>query len=296
VQDHSEDSPQGIEYAKLLINQDNADEFFSMLDEEGVIGLIGFLPINHNYFVVDKQWTEPFLEQTMEIAKRHCIIPFIYPDSLIGIKSREYFTNNLVDNYVKDYPIRGIGEIHVDEENPLYEDIRLNDVEMYDLYDYAAENDLIVMIHPREADLEDLHDALDHNTETIILLHGDEGIENIVSPLMKEHDNVYYSIDAGLMYPYSLPIAGMTKEEFLGNLESDEMYDEILESSLNNWKSLIEAHPDRILWGTDALYSWHFDEEVYSEVVRFTRDFIGELEPDVQEKFAYKNARDMFLE
>ena len=152
------------------------------------------------------------------------------------------------------------------------------------------------MIHPRETDLEDLQDALGYNPKTIILLHGDEGIENIISPLMEEHDNLYYSIDAGLMYPYSLPIAGMTKEQFLNNLQSDEMYNRILESSLNNWKPLIEEYPNRIMWGTDALYSWHFDEEVYSEVVRFTRDFIGELEPEVQEKFAYTNAKGMFSE
>ena len=82
----SEDSPTGIEHTKLLINPKNADEFFAMLDKNGVIGLIGFLPINHNYFVVDEQWTEPFLQQTMELVKRHCISPFIFPDSLLGIK------------------------------------------------------------------------------------------------------------------------------------------------------------------------------------------------------------------
>lgn len=288
----SQDSPEGVEYTKLLINSNNANEIFEMFDTLGVTGFIGFLPLNHDFFVVQKQWTDPFLKQTMEIGNRYCgrIQTFIFPDSLIGIKSREYFTTNLIDDYVKIYPIKGIGEIHMDGENPLYKDIRLNDEEMFELYAYAAENNLVVMIHPRESDLDDLHDALEHNNKTKILLHGDEGIENIISPLIQKHDNLYYSIDAGLMYPYSIPIDGMTKEEFLNNLQSREMYNKILESALNNWKPLIEEYPNRIMWGTDALYSWHFDQEVYGGFVRFTRDFIRELDPEVQERFAYKNA------
>ncbi|MCP6719828.1 MAG: amidohydrolase [Patescibacteria group bacterium] len=289
----SQDSPEGIEYTKLLINSDNADEIFTMFDTLGVTGLIGFLPLNHDFFVIrEKKWTNPFLKQAMEIGNRYCgrIHPFLFPDSLSGIKSRKYFTTKLIDDYVKKYPIKGIGEIHVDSENPLYKDIRLNDDEMYELYDYAALNNLVVMIHPRESDLDDLHDALRDNPKTKVLLHSDEGVEKIIPLLIREHDNIYYSIDAGLMYPYSLPIDGMTKEEFLNNLHSDEMYHRILASALRYWKPLIEAHPDRIMWGTDALYSWHFDDDVYGEVTWFARDFIGGLSPEIQEKFAYKNA------
>jgi len=291
----SQDSSTGIEYTKLLINTKNADEIFTMFDTLGVTGLIGFLPLNHDFFVVKKQWTNPFLKQTMKISNIYCgrIHTFLFPDSLIGIKSREYFTTKLIDDYVKKYPIKGIGEIHVDGENPLYKDIRLNDEEMYELYDYAAENNLVVMIHTRESDLDDLHEALRYNPKTKILLHGDEGNEKIIPPLIEEHDNIYYSIDAGLMYPYSIPVDGMTKEIFLENTHSNEMYYRILASALHYWKPLIEAHSDRIMWGTDALYSWHFDEDVYSEVTRFARDFTGGLSPKVQEKFAYLNAERM---
>lgn len=280
----------GIEDDKLFINTDNADGLFAMFDRNGVIGMIGFLAINHEYFVAIEEWTDPFLKQTREVMSRHCgIIPFIFPDSLIGITPQKFFTTDLLDQYIEEYPIRGIGEIHVDQENPLYGNIRLNDDKMFELYTYAAENNLVVMIHPRESDLADLDDALEQNSNTIIILHGDEGIENIIPPLLDKHRNLYYSLDAGLMYPYSMQIADMTKEEFLGNL--DVMYDEILTLSLQNWKPLIEKYPDRIMWGTDALSTWHF--EVYPEVVRFGRDFIGQLDPAVQEKYAYKNAEEL---
>ena len=43
---------------------------------------------------------------------------------------------------------------------------------MLDLYDYAAANDLIVMIHPELSDMEDLHGTLINNPNTIFLLHG----------------------------------------------------------------------------------------------------------------------------
>jgi len=123
----SEDSPSGIEHSKLFINPDTTDNIFTMLDTNGVTDLIGFLPLNHNFFVAEKKWTNPFLEQTMEINNKYCdrIHLFLFPDSLIGIKSREYFTTKLINDYVKKYPIKGIGEIHVDGESPLYKDIRL---------------------------------------------------------------------------------------------------------------------------------------------------------------------------
>jgi len=291
----SQYSPEGIEYEKLFVNQNNAKDIFEMFDTLGVTSMIGFHPLHHDFFVINKKWTDPFFKQSMKIGNEYCgrVHYFIHPESLLGIKSKEYFTTDLIDEYVKKYPIEGIGEIHVDKENPLYKDIRLNDKEMFELYAYAAKNNLVVMIHPRESDLDDLHDALQNNPETKILLHGDEGIENIIPPLIQKYDNLYYSIDAGLMYPYSMTINEMTKEEFLGNLYSDEMYDKILESALNNWKPLIEEYPNRIMWGTDALHTWHFDQEVYGGVVRFTRDFIEELDSEVQEKFAYKNAERM---
>ena len=82
----------------------------------------------------------------------------------------------------------------------------------------------------------------------------------------------------------------MTKEKFLNNLQSDGMYYRLLASALRYWKPLIEAYPDRITWGTDALSTWHFDHDVYSEVTWFARDFIGGLSPEIQERFAFKNA------
>jgi len=279
---------------RLLINPENADDFFATMDKQGVIGLIGFLPTNHENFVPDQVLNDFILKPAEAVVKRSCerIIPFLHPDSLIGIPPKKLSDKlpKLIDQGYREYPIpfRGIGEMHTDFPNDMYANVRLNDPAMFELYDYAAENNLIVMIHPKKSDLEDLDVALGYNPNTILLLHGDEGIERIIPPLMEKHDNLYYSLDAGLMYPYSVPVDGMTKEKFLNNLQSNEMYHRILASALHYWGPLIEAHPDRIMWGTDALSTWHI--EVYPELIGFARDFIGGLSPEIQEKYAYKNA------
>ena len=42
--------------------------------------------------------------------------------------------------------------------------------------------------------------------------------------------------------------------------------------------------------GTDRAFAWHFDPEVGALIEESARIFIGQLDPAVQEKFAYKNA------
>ena len=59
---------------------------------------------------------------------------------------------------------------------------------------------------------------------------------------------------------------------------------------MKKWKNRIEQHPDQFMWGTDRAADWHFDEEISILVEEFARAFTGRLSPEVQEKFAYKNA------
>ena len=287
----------GVEDDRLFINPENADEFFAMMDKQGVIGLIGFLPINHENFSPNKRWTDPFMEQIGVVVGRHCerVFPFLFPSSLIGIPPSE-LRIELIDSYIKGDLIdfRGIGELHggdyPGEDYPMYAGYQLNDQVMLELYDYAAENNLIVMIHPRVIDLEDLRDALQHSPKTRFLLHGGNGVEKFLPTLFQDYENFYYSLDAILLGDYTIPHGGMTKEEAMNNLRSSGMHYRLLAAALHYWKPLIEAYPNRLMWGTDALYSWHFEHDLYSELTWFARDLIGGLSPDVQERFAYKNA------
>jgi len=267
------------------------------MENQGVTGMFGFLPVIHEFFTPDPNFNDDTHEDALSVQKRcdNIIVPFLYPSSHIGIPPKGH--GNKLPKLVEkthgesEISFRGIGEIHTEyPQTDSYDGMRLIDPGMLELYDYAAENSLIVMIHPQESDIKDLRVALAHNTKTIFLLHGLERAEKFLPTLFQEYDNLYFSIDSNLLEDYTLAHQGMTKEKFLNNLQSNEMYYKILVSSLQHWKPLIEAYPDRMMWGTDALWSWHFEDEVYGEIAWFGRAFIGGLSPEVQEKFAYKNA------
>ena len=165
--------------------------------------------------------------------------------------------------------------------------MRLVDPAMLGLFDYAAANDLIVMIHPELSDIADVHRALIHNPNTTFLLHGlvndfDRAqIAKELETLFREYENVYFSIDATLMAGYSLLDDRIrTKEQFLTNLQSKRTYYRLLANSLVFWKPMIEAHPTRMMWGSDLVYWWHYEPDVIHEIAKFGRDFIAGLDPE----------------
>ena len=80
------------------------------------------------------------------------------------------------------------------------------------------------------------------------------------------------------------------KEQFMANSQSKRMYYRLLASAQVFWKPIIEAYPTRMVWGTDPFYWWHFEPDVIHELIQFSRDFIAGLDPEVQERFAYRNA------
>lgn len=292
-------------FDRLHITPETAEEFFAMMDKENVIGMIGFLPVIHEFFEGDNSYNRSYLEKTSSVVNRcdNKIIPFLYPYSHIGIPPKEHGFKlpKLIDqiyNRGNPIPFRGIGEIHTGyPQTDSYADMRLVDPAMLELYDLAAANDLIVMIHPELDDIEDLHRALAHNPNTIFLLHGlvnsveRAPIAKELETLFREHSNVYYSVDAALMEGYSLGDDRIKdKEQFIANLRSKPMYYRILASALVFWKPIIEGYPTRMVWGTDPFYWWHFEPDVIHEVIRLGRDFIAGLEPEVQKNFAYRNA------
>ena len=297
--------PNTAQYERLHINPKTAEKFFATLDMENVIGLIGFLKVIHENFVSDDSWNRPYQEQTLSVVNRcdNKIIPFLHPYSHIGIPPKEHGDrlSKLIGQNIRGNPIpfRGIGEIHSGGIlTDSYAEMRLVDPAMLDLYDYAAANDLVVMIHPELSQIEDVHRALNHNPNTIFLFHGlvntVETVTEELETLFREHQNVYFSVDANLIPGYSLHHPQIkNKEHFLANLRSQRMYYRLLASALVTWKPIIEAYPTRMMWGTDLIYSWNFDPDVIHELTRYGRDFITGLDPEVQERFAYRNAVEM---
>ncbi|MFC1966854.1 hypothetical protein ACFLWI_07960 [Chloroflexota bacterium] len=116
---------------------------------------------------------------------------------------------------------------------------------------------------------------------------------------MSKYPNVYYSMDfQGSFFnengvrlsPSPRDNVPVTAESFLAAVNRTGL-DYILERNLEDLAPWLEQYPDRIFWGTDLASPWHYDESVTDVVIRISRQFIGQLPADVQEKYAYQNAQ-----
>ena len=110
-------------------------------------------------------------------------------------------------------------------------------------------------------------------------------LEEWITDVLDGHPNAYYSLDANM---FTVLYNVDSKEEFLTEFRAD--FNILLEENIDKWKDEIEARPDRFVGGTDRGNTWHFDPEVGAILLEFSGAFIGSLDPEVQEKFAYKNA------
>ena len=158
------------------------------------------------------------------------------------------------------------------------------------IYAVVKEQKLMVYFHPGEGHEHNLERVLQEHLDITVIVHGEQ-IEDEIGDLMEQYPNIYFTVndlygDQYLLHP------GETTETFLAALKD---YEPLLDKDLSTWKDLIEAHPDQFMWGTDrgGIAVWTFDADVGQALVDYARAFIGRLDPDVQEKFAYKNAESL---
>jgi len=190
---------------------------------------------------------------------------------------------------------KGYGEMAF--YDPSYTNIPPDSPKVMEIYEVARKNNLIVMMHPDGRQESKVENAVRKNPDVTFLIHGPE-IENSVTNLINKYPNVYYSIDAILIRLPNVPGALMymvsDEEEF--KLKFTQNFDTMLNDAVKKWKDRIEKNPDRFMWGTDRSDKWTFDEEVSVLLEEFGRAFIGRLDPQVQEKFAYGNAEELLEE
>lgn len=128
---------------------------------------------------------------------------------------------------------------------------------------------------------------IDH-PDTNFIVHGEQ-IQQDAVPLMERFPNIFYTVDA--LYGDQWPLHdAFTAKQFL---ELTEDFEPLLAIDLGDWKEVIEAHPDRFMWGTDrgGTVVWSSDLRVGLRLVEYAHAFIGRLDPVVQKLFAYENAR-----
>ena len=171
-----------------------------------------------------------------------------------------------------------------------YGEVRLSTPDaalLMSVYPVAEENGIIVYMHPEDGQIDNLSRALAAHPNVTFVVHGDQTQEAIGS-LMDDFPNIYYTVDALVGDQYLLH-PGEDAASFLSKTDD---YASLLEIDLSDWKEVIEAHPDRFMWGTDrgGVVVWAWDLDVGLRLTDYARAFIGRLDPDVQELFAYRNA------
>ncbi|MBI4067216.1 hypothetical protein HY407_02440 [Candidatus Gottesmanbacteria bacterium] len=281
------------------------DLHFENMDRNGVNFLIG-------YFFAEEVASTDYVKGA--IAKHPGrIIPF-YSSGLGGKEAERFVGEELTKRFEMSLPwakrhlgestIQGIGEIEIFQWNMPH-----NDPRILQLFDFASKNNLKVMTHPVPGKMQQVGDILEKYPDTIFLIHmfqDDFAREraNIIE-LMKIHNNLYFTIDVdhllydrvagtGLLYKYEGKDVGAGKNGFIKDFDSK--YQGMLKADLSLYKPLIEAHPDRVTWGTEMNIRYTYEVDVYDRMIKFIRLFIGSLDPSVQENIGYKNALRVFGE
>lgn len=286
-------------------------ELVNFLDKHDIAGAIGFhtLPTNTSARYVAAR--ESIINDT-----RSRVISLLQPsqNDWADFASGQ-FNEQVMQRYTQPKGLcQGIGEIVL--VKPALQSITFDNPQMQTVFQVVNEMKGIVMIHPstinegkRDTTLAEIEPSIQRYPDTIFLFHPLSNFR-LVALLMAKYPNVYYSWDflgsfyqgLGNRYPYQLSTGGTS----LGSSNPDASADFFLETvdkvGLDyivdeNVKMLIpqlKEYPDRIMWGTDFNLSWHFEDLVTDMVFKISREVIGRLPADLQEKYAYKNAQRVF--
>lgn len=282
---------------KLGSNEFNMSLFDTTLTEDSFICLFKSEGISQNVglFLTTRFSLGQELHTIKKIQKKYPgkVSPFLMPAPFGFLRVPPSEIRKTLDK--NPGLIRGIGELKIFDgasmDNPHYSE----------LYKIAEDYNLIIMMHPHFADKEIVKNILKQYPKVTFLFHGGDrpnvdparnGSEDFIAEIMREFDNVYYSISTARIHgskpehKFRLP----EKEEIWGYLR--ENFDSDMAILVQRWKPLIEKYPDRFMWETDRQRpQWIFDEDFGHLVEEAARTFIGELDPSVRERFAYKNAQ-----
>ncbi len=282
------------------------DKHFQNMDRNGVTFMIAF-------FGIELEFIEEGLLFALQSVRAHPhrIIPFFSPGMgsdetrpLVGERLTTMYKDTLSEIKEKagqDF-IHGFGEI----EQYAW-DIQPNDPKLLQLYDLAQENNLQVMFHPAVGQSAGVKALIEKYPGTTFLIHMfpedfDKDRQKYIE-LLKTHNNLYFSVDVdhmmfegqtGLLYKFEDESVENAKKKFIA--EYDRTEQQLLDSAFQRYKPLIEAVPDKVMWGTEGGTDYVYEPEVYDRMIKFTRLFIGKFKLEVQEKFAYKNALRVFGE
>jgi len=200
-------------------------------------------------------------------------------------------------------PCWGAGELGLWKAE--LQNVTFDSPQMQTIFQVVNESKGIVMIHfsavdsgGRPTELTEIEPSIRKYPDVIFLFHSLSTFD-VVAQLMSKYPNVYYSMDfvgsfrLGRGVSLGASAGSNNAESFLAAVNQAGL-DYIVERNLQDLAPLLQQYPDRIFWGTDLSEPWHFEEPVTDVVISISRQFIGRLPADIQEKYAYQNAQRVF--
>jgi predicted TIM-barrel fold metal-dependent hydrolase len=168
------------------------------------------------------------------------------------------------------------------------------------LWELSADLDIPVMFHPKASQEGTVEPALQSHAETTFILHGHQmlgfgkdgpGLGPTLPRLLREYDNLYWQMDVGVMLNGTLIRLG-SSSEFLGWYDSNasqliEIYQQVL-------PKLLEAAPERVMWGTDIAQHWNLKDETFSVLIDFTEKVLEGVSKEHRAPYKRQNARQLF--
>lgn len=160
-------------------------------------------------------------------------------------------------------------------------------------FEVARDHNLAVYFHTGVGHHENMARALERFPDITFIVHGDF-VRPHIDDLMDRYPNIYFTFND--IFDEVIPLFRFgNKEDFISAMERE--WDSMLEQALELYRPMIEAHPDRYMWGTDrADIAWNYDEDLGKLLADYGRAFISNFDPDIQEKIAYKNAERLIAE
>ena len=288
------------------------DSYFKLLDNNGINFFIGMFGIDGEPSP-GALISNDGLGEVIDAAQKHPhrVIPFFNP-GIGGEEVEKYLGEQLTGMYTKTLAasqkivgkefIRGLGEVETQEWAA-----RHNDARVLQLVNLAQKNDLNFMFHPVASKIGDVEKIIEAYPDTTFLIHMyredlDDSKTQLIK-LLQEHDNLYFSMDAAhilfvdslggdLVYVFDSENKQSSIDKFVSTFESKEKT--MAADAIAAYKPLVDAVPDKVMWGTEIGPEYAFDSKVFDRAVKISRFVIAGFDKEDQEAVGYKNALRVF--
>ena len=187
--------------------------------------------------------------------------------------------------------MRGIGEISIRHfasgsapAEPVESDF--DDPKLLQVYDLASQYGVPVNFH-FDYHLDHIDEIIrtlpDYPDVTFIWAHSGDTQPGVLGPLMSQLDNLHIDISS------RNPLSSFEERLVSQALQRLDESDGTIKSA---WKTLFETFPDRVLYGSDIGPSGRLEQ--YDQIQTYYQEILDQLDPQVAEKIAYRNARALF--